>query len=67
MDEIYEINFAPNQQLPVGWKVVWYEGTEHYHFRYPDGELSNYMSVNRWEARWCALNTIAAQSNNPKK
>lgn len=47
-----EIRFAPNQTLPPGYRLVWSEGTEHYHWLCA-GEASGIYAT-RWAARRAA-------------
>ena len=44
----HEINFAPNQKLPPGYRIVWCDGHEHYYWLC--GDLESYMFCDRWDA-----------------
>lgn len=67
MDDIYVVNFSPHQQLPDGWDVVWLEGTEHYHYRNPNDEISDYMSASKWDARRQAILEIEVEMYLPEE
>ena len=45
----HEIKFSPNQKLPDGYKVIWFEGDEHYHW-IRDNDLWSDCFSSRWQA-----------------
>ena len=53
-----EIGFAPRHRLPEGYKVVWFEGDEHYHWIKDSGkdtEEESCLFSSRWQARHDAI------------
>jgi len=47
MEEI-EVKFSPNQKLPPGYRVKWWEYDEHYHFVIENFESCMYAT--KWDA-----------------